>query len=156
MTKNSITSDAVAVREATASVTGTGVYGVMKYESGVHRCGCTWTHESSVCVTNHRGRLQGLCVSPSRVYCRVQRVPLTEGGGRVHTSTMTVVVLPEPEDIAIELNPSDLIVLHRGHPSSPDCMLRCCVAFRACVVLLMGGGGASPRKWLCQNRVKMC
>lgn len=39
---------------------------------------------------------------------RVQRVPATESGGRIHTSTATVVVMPEAEDIEIEINQSDL------------------------------------------------
>ena len=39
---------------------------------------------------------------------RVQRVPETETSGRIHTSTATVAVLPEAEDVEIELNPADL------------------------------------------------
>ncbi|MCL5036718.1 MAG: peptide chain release factor 1 [Chloroflexi bacterium] len=39
---------------------------------------------------------------------RVQRVPTTESGGRIHTSTITVAVLPEPEEVDIEINPKDL------------------------------------------------
>lgn len=39
---------------------------------------------------------------------RVQRVPETESQGRVHTSTVTVAVLPEVEDVEIDINPSDL------------------------------------------------
>ncbi len=39
---------------------------------------------------------------------RVQRVPLTESSGRIHTSTATVAVLPEVEDIDIEINPDDI------------------------------------------------
>jgi peptide chain release factor 1 len=39
---------------------------------------------------------------------RVQRVPTTESGGRIHTSTATVAVLPEAEDVDIEINPNDL------------------------------------------------
>jgi len=39
---------------------------------------------------------------------RVQRVPVTESGGRIHTSTATVAVLPEAEDIEIEIVASDL------------------------------------------------
>lgn len=39
---------------------------------------------------------------------RVQRVPDTEAQGRVHTSTVTVAVLPEAEDVEIEINPADL------------------------------------------------
>ena len=39
---------------------------------------------------------------------RVQRVPVTESGGRIHTSTATVAVLPEAEDVEVEINPSDL------------------------------------------------
>ena len=39
---------------------------------------------------------------------RVQRVPKTEASGRIHTSTATVLVMPEAEEIDIEINPSDL------------------------------------------------
>lgn len=39
---------------------------------------------------------------------RVQRVPVTEASGRIHTSAATVAVLPEPEDVDIEINDSDL------------------------------------------------
>ena len=39
---------------------------------------------------------------------RVQRVPTTESGGRIHTSTCTVAVLPEAEDVEVEINPNDL------------------------------------------------
>ena len=39
---------------------------------------------------------------------RVQRVPETESQGRIHTSTVTVAVLPEAEDVEIEINPADL------------------------------------------------
>lgn len=39
---------------------------------------------------------------------RVQRVPTTESGGRVHTSAATVAVLPEAEDVDVQINPGDL------------------------------------------------
>lgn len=39
---------------------------------------------------------------------RVQRIPTTESGGRIHTSTATVAVLPEAEDVEVEINPNDL------------------------------------------------
>ena len=39
---------------------------------------------------------------------RVQRVPVTESSGRIHTSTATVAVLPEAEDVELEINPNDL------------------------------------------------
>jgi len=39
---------------------------------------------------------------------RVQRVPETEASGRIHTSTVTVAVLPEAEDVGFEINPDDL------------------------------------------------
>ncbi len=39
---------------------------------------------------------------------RVQRVPATESGGRIHTSAATVAVLPEAEEVEVEVNPSDL------------------------------------------------
>ena len=64
-------------KEVISSVTGEGAYGLLKFESGVHR---------------------------------VQRVPETEQMGRVHTSAASVVVLPEVEDVAIEINPADLEV----------------------------------------------
>ncbi|MBR5782742.1 MAG: peptide chain release factor 1 [Clostridia bacterium] len=41
---------------------------------------------------------------------RVQRVPETESGGRIHTSTVTVAVLPEAEEVDFEINPADLQV----------------------------------------------
>jgi peptide chain release factor 1 len=62
-------------KEIIASVTGDGVFGRLKFESGVHR---------------------------------VQRVPATEAQGRIHTSAATVAVLPEAEDVEIEINDSDL------------------------------------------------
>jgi peptide chain release factor 1 len=47
---------------------------------------------------------------------RVQRVPLTESSGRIHTSTATVAVLPKAEEVDIEVNPDDLKVdiFHSG------------------------------------------
>lgn len=39
---------------------------------------------------------------------RVQRVPVTETGGRIHTSTVTVAVLPEAEDVEVHIDPSDI------------------------------------------------
>ena len=62
-------------KEIVASITGEGVFGRLKFESGVHR---------------------------------VQRVPETEAGGRIHTSAATVAVLPEPEDVEIEINDTDI------------------------------------------------
>jgi len=62
-------------KEVVFEINGTGVYGKMKYESGVHR---------------------------------VQRVPETEKNGRVHTSTATVAVLPEAEEIDFKIEEKDL------------------------------------------------
>jgi peptide chain release factor 1 len=39
---------------------------------------------------------------------RVQRVPATEASGRIHTSTVTVAVMPEPEDVELKIDPNDL------------------------------------------------
>ncbi|MCC5789830.1 MAG: peptide chain release factor 1 [Opitutales bacterium] len=39
---------------------------------------------------------------------RVQRIPVTEAGGRIHTSTVTVAVLPEAEEVDVEVNPEEL------------------------------------------------
>lgn len=64
------------VKEAVASVTGAGVFGRLRFESGVHR---------------------------------VQRVPETEAGGRIHTSAATVAVLPQPEgDVDIQIDDKDI------------------------------------------------
>ncbi len=41
---------------------------------------------------------------------RVQRIPVTESGGRIHTSTATVAVLPEAEEVEVSINPADLKV----------------------------------------------
>lgn len=41
---------------------------------------------------------------------RVQRVPLTEAGGRVHTSTATVAVMPEVDDVEIHIDPKDIVM----------------------------------------------
>jgi peptide chain release factor 1 len=62
-------------KEIIASINGDGVFGQLKFESGVHR---------------------------------VQRVPDTEAQGRIHTSAATVAVLPEVEDVEIEINDGDL------------------------------------------------
>lgn len=39
---------------------------------------------------------------------RVQRIPATESSGRIHTSTCTVAVLPEPEEVDVQINPTDI------------------------------------------------
>ncbi|MHC4707473.1 MAG: peptide chain release factor 1 [Planctomycetota bacterium] len=49
---------------------------------------------------------------------RVQRVPVTESQGRIHTSAATVAVLPEPEEIEIEINQSD-VAEHVSRASGP-------------------------------------
>ncbi len=67
--------DLGGVKEVRAAINGQGVYGRLKFESGVHR---------------------------------VQRVPKTETGGRIHTSAATVAVLPEAEETEIDLDPSTL------------------------------------------------
>ncbi|AEJ62232.1 Peptide chain release factor 1 [Spirochaeta thermophila DSM 6578] len=41
---------------------------------------------------------------------RVQRIPVTESGGRIHTSAVTVAVLPEPEETEVEIRPEDIRV----------------------------------------------
>src|SRR5580704_12087103 len=62
-------------KEATASITGRGVFARLKFESGVHR---------------------------------VQRVPETEASGRIHTSAATVAVLPEAEEVDVQVDDKDL------------------------------------------------
>lgn len=49
---------------------------------------------------------------------RVQRVPQTESQGRIHTSAITIAVMPEVDDIEIEINPNDLkidVMRSSGH-----------------------------------------
>ncbi|MBI5966486.1 MAG: peptide chain release factor 1 [Deltaproteobacteria bacterium] len=41
---------------------------------------------------------------------RVQRIPVTESSGRIHTSTVTVAILPEADEVELEINPNDLRV----------------------------------------------
>ena len=62
-------------KEVKVDVEGEGAYGLLKFESGVHR---------------------------------VQRVPETESQGRVHTSAATVAVLPEADEVEVELRDEDL------------------------------------------------
>lgn len=62
-------------KEIVFTLSGQGVYGIMKYESGVHR---------------------------------VQRVPVTETQGRVHTSAATVAVLPEAEEFDVEIHEGEI------------------------------------------------
>ncbi|MDX2002930.1 MAG: peptide chain release factor 1 [Chitinophagales bacterium] len=64
-------------KEIVVNVLGDGVYGILKYESGVHR---------------------------------VQRVPATESQGRVHTSAASVAVLPEADEVDVDLNEKDIKV----------------------------------------------
>lgn len=54
---------------------------------------------------------------------RVQRVPSTESGGRIHTSTATVAVLPEAEEVEVDLNPGDLRVdVYRSSGHGGQCV----------------------------------
>ena len=71
-------------------------------------------------------------VSGDRVYSvmkfesgvhRVQRIPKTESQGRIHTSTATVAVLPEAEDVEVEINPNDLrIDVYRASGPGGQCV----------------------------------
>ena len=62
-------------KEIIFNIIGEGVYGKLRYESGVHR---------------------------------VQRVPITESSGRIHTSTVTVAILPEAEEVELEISANDI------------------------------------------------
>ena len=54
---------------------------------------------------------------------RVQRVPSTEASGRIHTSTCTVAVLPEAEDVEVNINPNDLrIDVYRSTGHGGQCV----------------------------------
>jgi peptide chain release factor 1 len=58
-------------KEASASITGANVFGLLKHEAGVHR---------------------------------VQRIPATEASGRLHTSAATVAIMPEAEEVDVNIN----------------------------------------------------
>jgi len=73
--ESSSSTDLGGFREVVMHITGKGVYGDLKHESGVHR---------------------------------VQRVPATEGSGRIHTSTATVAVLPEAKEVDVQIKNEDL------------------------------------------------
>ncbi len=68
-------SETGGIKELSMRIEGEGVFGELKYESGVHR---------------------------------VQRVPSTESAGRIHTSTASVAVMPEAEDIDVDIKPEDI------------------------------------------------
>ena len=54
---------------------------------------------------------------------RVQRIPSTESGGRIHTSTATVAVLPEVEDVEVEINDNDIrIDVFRASGNGGQCV----------------------------------
>ena len=74
---DSSTTEKGGYKEVIVSISGKGVYGAFKFESGTHR---------------------------------VQRVPETEASGRIHTSAATVAVLPEAEEVEIDIGPEDLKV----------------------------------------------
>ena len=67
--------DTGGVKEAVCKIDGVGVYGELKFESGVHR---------------------------------VQRIPVTESKGRIHTSAASVAILPEAEEVDIAISEEDL------------------------------------------------
>jgi len=85
-----------------------------------------WTFEiTSINETEVGGTKEAVClVSGKEVFRnlkyesgthRVQRVPVTESSGRIHTSAATVAVLPEAEDVDIQIDPNDLIIeTHRS------------------------------------------
>jgi peptide chain release factor 1 len=74
---------------------------------GSHETGIGGLKEVIFLVTGDRA--YGTLKYESGVH-RVQRVPVTESGGRIHTSAASVVVLPEAEDVDVEIDPNDLRV----------------------------------------------
>lgn len=67
--------DAGGIKEASCRIEGSGAYGKLKFESGVHR---------------------------------VQRIPETEAKGRIHTSVASVAILPEAEEVDVQIRTEDL------------------------------------------------
>lgn len=68
-------SDLKGYKQASAAISGAGVYGKLKFESGIHR---------------------------------VQRVPVTEKSGRIHTSAVSIAVLPQADEVDVRLRNEDL------------------------------------------------
>ncbi|XWS76721.1 hypothetical protein CRYUN_Cryun01aG0202100 [Craigia yunnanensis] len=68
-------SDLKGYKEARAAISGAGVYGKLKFESGIHR---------------------------------VQRVPVTEKSGRIHTSAVSIAILPQADEVDVQLRNEDL------------------------------------------------
>ncbi|KAK9139068.1 hypothetical protein Scep_008749 [Stephania cephalantha] len=72
-----VESDLRGYKEASGAISGADVYGMLKFESGIHR---------------------------------VQRVPVTEKAGRVHTSAVSVAILPQADEVDVQLRNEDLRV----------------------------------------------
>lgn len=72
---NQHVSETGGLKEAVVLIEGENAFGLLKYESGVHR---------------------------------VQRVPVTESAGRIHTSTASVAVMPEAEEIDVDIKPDEI------------------------------------------------
>ncbi|XWS31892.1 hypothetical protein CRYUN_Cryun23aG0114500 [Craigia yunnanensis] len=68
-------SDLKGYKEASAAISGVGVYGKLKFETGIHR---------------------------------VQRVPVTEKSGRIHTSAVSVAILPQADEVDVQLRNEEL------------------------------------------------
>lgn len=78
------------IKEVVFTLSGSGAYSRLKYESGVHR---------------------------------IQRVPVTESAGRIHTSTATVAVLPEAKEVEIKIEQKDLrIDVYRSTGHGGQCI----------------------------------
>ena len=82
--------------QVVCTVSGSGAYGMLRFESGVHRV----------------QRVGFLPPMPPAAYvgadALARQVPATEKMGRVHTSTATVAVMPVPEENEVVINNSDL------------------------------------------------
>ncbi len=78
--------DAGGYKEVSVAISGKGVFGRLKYESGVHR---------------------------------VQRVPVTESQGRIHTSTVTVAVLPEAKEVDVQIDEAKDLRIDTFRSSGP-------------------------------------
>ncbi len=59
-------------------------------------------------IVRIKGKNSGTCMKYERGVHRVQRIPVTESGGRIHTSTATVAVLPEIKDVDVFIDPKDI------------------------------------------------
>ena len=86
---------------------------------------------------------------------RVQRIPTTESGGRIHTSTATVAVLPEAEEVEVDIDPNDLRIDFSA-PQAPGQSVNTTDSAVRSPICPRAGGQLPGRKSQHKNRERPC